>query len=112
LRVEFAPSRPPAASSDLVPDPIEESLPEIGLKGSFPRGFKDIHSIKRLEQGFLNKILRVCDISGPLGEAVARPTAECREIAAEQTIECFTISCSMPLNQAAGGFCFIGNEGF
>jgi len=84
LRVEVGRFRPPPEPPQLVADAVEQRLPQVRLECAIAARFERLHSLKRLEQRFLDKVLRVRDVARPSGKPPARPPPQAWEIAANK----------------------------
>jgi hypothetical protein len=73
FRGQFLGARPPVGPSDLVPDPVEHRLPEIGQQRAFPPVFEALQFLKHLNEGLLNKIVGIGRMTGHRGR---RPEAQ------------------------------------
>src|SRR4030095_10435407 len=56
-----------AFTTQLVANAIEDCLPQIRLKRTDTAGLKAPNSLKRLEQGFLDKVIGIRQIARPAG---------------------------------------------
>jgi hypothetical protein len=74
-------------AAQFVTNPVQERLPQIRLERPFALRLEALDPLKRLEQGFLDKVLRVGGVARVAGEASARPAAKGYEVAREQGIE-------------------------
>ena len=85
--VQLLDRRPPADPPDLVANAIEQRLTEVGPKRAFPSRLEPLHVLKRLQHGFLHKVVGVGHVAGPAGETAARPAIEQRHVPAEEIVE-------------------------
>lgn len=88
--LEFVEGRrrgPRACPSQFVPDPVHHGLPEVRLEGALTARLEAPDPPKHIEEGVLNKILRVARMPGPLGQPAAGPALEGLQIPGEQRLE-------------------------
>jgi hypothetical protein len=85
LQLSVRRSSPDAAN--LVANAVHHRLPEVGLQGPLPLGFEPINPVKRMEQGFLDKVLRVGQIARPPRQPALRPALKPGKVPREELVE-------------------------
>ena len=86
----------------LVADPVQHGLPQIGLQRAHTAGFEAVDLLKRPKQGVLDKVVRVGQVARPAGEAAADPAAEGADVSRHQALEGVAVSGAYPLDQGEG----------
>ena len=89
--------------AQLVPDSIHQSLPEVCLKRSLSARFERLNPLKRLEQGLLDKVLRIRSVADLAREASPGPSPQWREVAREERLKGSSIAGAHALEQAKRG---------
>jgi hypothetical protein len=86
----------------LVSDAIEHRLPQVSLQRTDVARLEVLDPLERLNQGFLNKIVRVGEIARPLRQPSPRPSLERFEMSREEAFERVLIAGAGPLDQMKG----------
>jgi hypothetical protein len=89
-------------AAEFVANAIEHRLPQIRLKRSDTTRLKAFNSLKRLEDGVLDKVVGVCEIARPPGQSSSSPTLERLDMALEQPLQCFLVPCTRAVEQMKG----------
>src|SRR5258706_3004456 len=87
LAVQLRSGRRAAMMTQLVPDAIDDGLPEIGLEGAFTPGLETPHLPERPEERFLDEVVRVGQVPGPPRQPSARPSPQPGQISSEKRVE-------------------------
>ena len=91
--------RLPSFPPQLVSDPIEHSLPQVGLQRTDTARLEVFDPLKRLNQGVLDKVIRVGEIARPLRQPAARPSLERFEMSSEEEFQRLLVTGADPLDQ-------------
>ena len=75
------------------------NLPQIGLQRTRPARLERVHPLKRLEQGLLDKVVGVGQVSRPPGQPAAGPAPEWREVPLEQELKGVGVAGPGAINQ-------------
>ncbi len=86
----------------LVADPVQDRLPQVGLKRADTAGLEAVDLLKRSKQGVLDKVVRVGQVARPAGQAAADPAAKGADVSSHQALEGFPVSAAYPLDQVEG----------
>ena len=73
----------PGLAPDLVSKSVQHGLPEVRLQRACMARLEDAHTLERLEQAVLDKIVRISQVAGPQGRR-PRESLERPEMAGEQ----------------------------
>jgi hypothetical protein len=76
-----------ALAPQLVANPIQDGLSQVREQGPGATDFEAVDLPKRLEEGFLDKVVGVGEVARPPGQAPAGPPPEGRVMADEQGID-------------------------
>ena len=108
LQLSVRRSSPHAAN--LVADAVHHRLAEVGLQGPLALGFEHINSVKRLEQGFLDKILRVGEVARPARQPPPGPALQPGKVPFEEPFERLPVAGAKALDEMKRGFGVVGGR--
>jgi hypothetical protein len=94
---------------DVIADAIEHRLAQIGLQSPLAAYFERVNPLKRLEDRFLDNVVRIGQITGPAGQSAARPALDHRKAACEQAVERVSITGAGTVEERAGGLGILQN---
>jgi hypothetical protein len=90
---------PPTLAPQLLPDAVENGLPQLGVQRPGTPGFELPDPLKRLKEGFLDKVVGIGHIARPAGQSAGRPSSKRPDVAGEQTISRILIARSGAFEQ-------------
>jgi hypothetical protein len=94
--------RLPAFPPQLIPDAIEHRLTKVRLERTDPPRLEILDSFEGLSQGVLDEIVRVSDITRPLGQSASGPSLKGLEMTGEEAFQRLLVTRAGPLNQMKG----------
>jgi hypothetical protein len=94
--------RLPSFSPQLVSDAVEERLTQVRLQRADTPRLEVLDPLERLNQGVLDKIIGVGQISRPLRQPAPGPSLERLEMSREETLQRVLITRAGPLDQVKG----------
>ena len=94
--------RLPSLPPQLVSDAIEHRLTQVRLQRPDTARLEVFDPLKRLNQGVLDKIIRVGEIARPLRQPAAGPSLERFEMSREEAFQCLRSPAAGPLDQVKG----------
>ena len=103
--------RSPGLATNLVADTVHHRLAEVGLQRPLPGGLEHLNPVKRLEQGFLDKVLRVGHIARPSGQSSLCPTLQPGKVPREKLFESLFVPAPEALNEMERGLRLAGRRG-
>ncbi len=90
--------RLPSFPPQLVSDPIDHCLPQVRLQRTDTAWLEVFDPLERLNQGVLNKIIRVGEIARPLRQPAAGPSLERFEMSREKALQRLLVTRAGPLD--------------
>ena len=94
--------RLPSFSPQLISDAIEHCLTQVRLQRTDMARLELFDPLERLNQGVLDKIIRVGEIARPLREPTPGPSLERFDVSREEAYERLLIARTGPLDQVKG----------
>lgn len=85
--------------ADLVPEPVQYGLSQIGLERTGMARFEDVHSLERLEQGVLDEVVGVGEVPRPPRQAAAGEALEGLQVPGEQAFDGLLVATAGALDQ-------------
>ena len=104
MGIELGRGRRALAAAQLVPDAVDDGLPQIGLERAFARRLEAAHLLEGTQQRLLDEVIGVGHVPREARQATFRPAAEPRKVTPEQGVERARVAGADTLQEREGRF--------